>query len=189
MCTGPYEIEHVSSTRTRCIPTMFRGCLSRFRGPQGAFAAECQLNKLAERLGLDPVEIRRRNVLHDGGMLSVGSRCRRGNDWQGRRDLCQAGGVETRPEGVASRGGARLRATSAPGDGFACAFRTSAFPSARPSSAWRRSNCAAAPRLNRRSSITPRQRSGRGAYRAGANAAHALGIPSSGLDWWPPTLP
>jgi len=39
----------------------FRG----FGGPQGAFVAESQMNKLAHELGIDPLEIRRRNALTD----------------------------------------------------------------------------------------------------------------------------
>ena len=39
----------------------FRG----FGGPQGAFVAESQINKLANELGIDPLEIRRRNALTD----------------------------------------------------------------------------------------------------------------------------
>ncbi len=42
----------------------FRG----FGGPQGTFVAESQMNKLAEALGLDPVEIRRRNILREGSI-------------------------------------------------------------------------------------------------------------------------
>lgn len=42
----------------------FRG----FGGPQGTFVAESQMNKLAEALGIDPVEIRRRNVLREGSI-------------------------------------------------------------------------------------------------------------------------
>ncbi len=74
MCTGPYEIPNVHvdaySVYTNHIPGgAFRG----FGGPQGAFAAEAQMNKLAEALGLDPVEIRLRNVVREGSLLSVGS--------------------------------------------------------------------------------------------------------------------
>lgn len=74
MCTGPYEIENVKvdsyAVYTNNIPGgAFRG----FGGPQGAFAAESQMNKLAEKLGLDPVEIRMRNVLREGSLLSVGT--------------------------------------------------------------------------------------------------------------------
>ena len=39
----------------------FRG----FGGPQGAFVAESQMNKLASKLGMDPMELRERNALTD----------------------------------------------------------------------------------------------------------------------------
>ena len=66
---GPYEVPnaHIDShaVYTNAVPGgAFRG----FGGPQAAFAAESQMNKLAEALGIDPVEIRRRNVLHDGSI-------------------------------------------------------------------------------------------------------------------------
>jgi CO/xanthine dehydrogenase Mo-binding subunit len=66
---GPYEIPNARidshGVYTNAPPGgAFRG----FGAPQGIFAAECQVNKLAERLGLDPVEIRRRNVLADGSI-------------------------------------------------------------------------------------------------------------------------
>jgi CO/xanthine dehydrogenase Mo-binding subunit len=73
-CTGPYEIPNVTvdsySVYTNNIPGgAFRG----FGGPQGAFAAEGQMNKLAEALGIDPVELRARNVIRDGSIASVGT--------------------------------------------------------------------------------------------------------------------
>ncbi len=73
-CTGPYEIPNVKvdtySVFTNNIPTgAFRG----FGGPQGEFLAEMQMNKLAEKLGIDPVELRLMNVLREGSILSVGT--------------------------------------------------------------------------------------------------------------------
>ncbi len=72
MVTGPYEIPcaHLDSyaITTNNVPGgAFRG----FGGPQGAFAAENQMNKLAEALNIDPVELRLKNVLRDGSMLTV----------------------------------------------------------------------------------------------------------------------
>jgi len=32
-----------------------------------------QMDKLAEKLGIDPVEMRMRNILHEGDLLSVGT--------------------------------------------------------------------------------------------------------------------
>ncbi len=72
--TGPYEIPNIHidtyGVLTNNIPCgAFRG----FGGPQGAFAAVGQMNKLAEALGFDPVELRARNVIHEGSILSVGT--------------------------------------------------------------------------------------------------------------------
>jgi len=74
MCTGPYEIPNVKvdsfAVYTNNIPNgAFRG----FGGPQGAFEAESQMSKLAEALKIDPVELRLRNVLKEGSLLSVGT--------------------------------------------------------------------------------------------------------------------
>ncbi len=64
---GPYNVEnvHVDSRAvyTHSVPGgAFRG----FGSPQAAFVAESQMNKIAETLGMDPVEIRRINALRDG---------------------------------------------------------------------------------------------------------------------------
>lgn len=73
-CTGPYEIPNVKvdtyTVFTNNIPCgAFRG----FGAPQGEFEAEMQMNKLAEKLGMDPVELRLKNVLREGSILSVGT--------------------------------------------------------------------------------------------------------------------
>jgi CO/xanthine dehydrogenase Mo-binding subunit len=65
--SGPYEVPnaHINSRAvyTNAVPGgAFRG----FGSPQGAFVAESQMNKLAELLQIDPIEIRRRNVLSEG---------------------------------------------------------------------------------------------------------------------------
>ena len=65
--SGPYVVPNAEidshAVYTNATPAgAFRG----FGGPQGAFAAECQMNKLAEALGMDPVELRRINTLHEG---------------------------------------------------------------------------------------------------------------------------
>ena len=74
MVCGPYVIPnaHVDSyaVYTNNVPSgAFRG----FGGPQGAFAAEGQMNRLAEALGMDPVALRAMNVLKDGSITVVGS--------------------------------------------------------------------------------------------------------------------
>jgi CO/xanthine dehydrogenase Mo-binding subunit len=72
--TGPYDVPNVrincTDVYTNNVPrAAFRG----FGGPQGAFAAEAQMNKLAEALGMDPVEIRFRNLIKDGSLQVVGA--------------------------------------------------------------------------------------------------------------------
>jgi CO/xanthine dehydrogenase Mo-binding subunit len=74
MCTGPYRIPNVKvdsySVYTNHIPGgAFRG----FGGPQAAFSAEMQMEKITAALGMDPVELRARNVLKEGDLLSVGT--------------------------------------------------------------------------------------------------------------------
>ncbi|MFC1959410.1 xanthine dehydrogenase family protein molybdopterin-binding subunit [Chloroflexota bacterium] len=74
MVTGPYEIPNVHldtyAVYTNNIPCgAFRG----FGGPQGAFAAEQQMNKLAEALNMDPITVRERNFLREGSIMSVGT--------------------------------------------------------------------------------------------------------------------
>jgi CO/xanthine dehydrogenase Mo-binding subunit len=73
-CTGPYEIPNVAvdtyAVYTNNVPgAAFRG----FGGPQGHFAAESQMDRLAEALGMDPVELRLRNVLTDERLLTTGT--------------------------------------------------------------------------------------------------------------------
>jgi len=65
--TGPYDIPNISAdgyaVYTNNLPNgAFRG----FGGPQAVFAVEGQMEKLADRLGLDPVEVRLRNAMKDG---------------------------------------------------------------------------------------------------------------------------
>ncbi len=71
---GPYAIPNVRvDARTvytnNCPSGAFRG----FGGPQGHFAAEGQVNKLAAALGIDPVELRLRNLWREGTVLPTGS--------------------------------------------------------------------------------------------------------------------
>ncbi|HRQ32834.1 MAG TPA: molybdopterin-dependent oxidoreductase, partial [Anaerolineales bacterium] len=65
-CTGPYAVENVKAdvygVYTNNVPgAAFRG----FGAPQALFMTEMQMNKLAEKLNMDPVEIRLKNALHD----------------------------------------------------------------------------------------------------------------------------
>ena len=132
MCTGPYEIPNVKvdsyAVYTNNLPGgAFRG----FGGPQGAFAAESQMNRLAEALGLDPVEIRLRNVLHEGALLSVGTPLPKGVSMQQVVEECahRAGWQQTANgwQRAAKQKEASLPAHIKRGTGFAAAFKNVGF--------------------------------------------------------------
>jgi len=73
-CTGPYEFPHTKiDAYALYTNNLVSGAFRGFGGPQGHFAAEMQMNKLAEKLGKDPVEIRLKNVLTADKTLTVGS--------------------------------------------------------------------------------------------------------------------
>jgi CO/xanthine dehydrogenase Mo-binding subunit len=131
MCTGPYDIPNVKvdsyAVYTNNLPNgAFRG----FGGPQGAFEAESQMNKLAEKLGMDPVEIRMRNIVKEGSLLSVGTplppgvtldkvveKCAISGDWTNTKTGWQRkNGQSISAKGVIKRG-----------IGFACSYKNVGF--------------------------------------------------------------
>lgn len=64
---GPYQIPNAHlDTYTVYTNNVPGGAFRGFGVPQAAFVAENQINKLAAALGIDPVEIRLKNALHDG---------------------------------------------------------------------------------------------------------------------------
>jgi CO/xanthine dehydrogenase Mo-binding subunit len=72
--TGAYEIPNIHidtyAVYTNNIPCgAFRG----FGAPQALFAAEGQMDRLADALGMDRLEIRRRNCFREGSIQSTGT--------------------------------------------------------------------------------------------------------------------
>jgi CO/xanthine dehydrogenase Mo-binding subunit len=152
MCTGPYEIPNVKvDTRAVLTNNIPAGAFRGFGGPQGLFIAEQQMNKLAERLGIDPVELRRRNLLREGSLLSVGT------------PLPTGVSIGQVVEGCAGAAGWALTATPRPvghplshrptlgegkggrgdearallrGRGFACGFKNVGFSFGAPERSW-----------------------------------------------------
>jgi CO/xanthine dehydrogenase Mo-binding subunit len=133
MCTGPYNIPNVKvdtySVYTNHIPGgAFRG----FGGPQAAFAAEGQINKLAEQLSIDPVEIRMRNLLSEQDLLSVGTPLPKGVTLDQVVQACaEKAGWHSLEEGWAKPERASLGEPGSPylrrGLGFACGFKNVGF--------------------------------------------------------------
>ena len=142
MCTGPYEIPHVSvdaySVYTNNLPGgAFRG----FGGPQAAFAAESQMNKLAQALEMDPLELRARNLLKEGALLSVGTPLPRGVSIDKVVAACgERAGWSRGSAGWQRPGKDHLGQPDAPhlrrGLGLACAFKNVGFSFGAPEQAW-----------------------------------------------------
>jgi CO/xanthine dehydrogenase Mo-binding subunit len=70
---GPYRIPHVKvdsyAAYTNLPPAgAFRG----YGAPQAHWAGECQIDDIARALGIDPVELRERNLLRDGDTFATG---------------------------------------------------------------------------------------------------------------------
>jgi len=72
---GPYRVPNVKVdarvARTHKVPCgAFRG----FGEPQVVFACESQMDRLAEELGMDPLELRRKNALREGDETITGQK-------------------------------------------------------------------------------------------------------------------
>ena len=142
MCTGPYEFPNVKvdaySVYTNHIPGgAFRG----FGGPQAAYSAELQMNKLAEALGLDPVEIRMRNLLKEGALLSVGTALPKGVSIGKVVESCAESAGWSRTAGGWQRpAGHTLGEPAEPhlrrGIGLACGFKNVGFSFGFPEQCW-----------------------------------------------------
>jgi CO/xanthine dehydrogenase Mo-binding subunit len=116
VAAGPYRIPHVQidcrAVYTNNVPAgAFRG----YGVPQVAWASEAQLDHIASQLGLDPLELRQRNLLGRGEEFSPG-------DLPMDADL---------PEGLRRTAGAiQWQAPPGPrrGKGIACAFKDGGIP-------------------------------------------------------------
>jgi CO/xanthine dehydrogenase Mo-binding subunit len=73
--TGPYEVENVD-IESRCVytNTPFCGAMRGFGTPQIAVAHESQIDLLAHKLNMDPLEFRLKNVLKCGSETATGQK-------------------------------------------------------------------------------------------------------------------
>ncbi len=130
---GPYEVPVARidswAVYTTTVPGgAFRG----FGGPQGCFVAESQMNKLAVALGIDPVEVRRRNVVSEGSIGITGTELPPGVSLPVVVDACAdaAGWTDPLPAPTPIAAFASLPATAETirrGRGFACAYKNIGF--------------------------------------------------------------
>lgn len=70
---GPYRCANVA-VRSRAVATNTspHGAFRGFGAPQSIFALERHLDRVATKLGMDPAELRRRNLLRQGDTTAVG---------------------------------------------------------------------------------------------------------------------
>src|SRR6185295_13760954 len=72
---GPYACDNVRiAARAVATNTPPNGAFRGFGAPQVAFAYEMQMEKIAAELGIDPVELRRINLLREGDITATGQR-------------------------------------------------------------------------------------------------------------------
>ncbi|HSR21800.1 MAG TPA: xanthine dehydrogenase family protein molybdopterin-binding subunit [Anaerolineales bacterium] len=132
--TGPYFIPNVKvdvyGVYTNNLPgAAFRG----FGAPQAHFMAEGQMNKLAEKLGMDPVEFRLRNALRDGLTMAVGTPA------PGPVSVPQVIEAAAARFGWQTGGGSRPtleRSKTARGRGFAAGFKNVGFSFGYQENSW-----------------------------------------------------
>lgn len=64
---GPYRMAHLKVTSALVYTNTMRGCPFRGLGcPESTWAGESQIDMIAERLNLDPIELRMKNLVEDG---------------------------------------------------------------------------------------------------------------------------
>lgn len=117
MAGGPYEVPHADvesiGVYTNTNPSgAFRG----FGSTQICFAVELQMDRIARALGIDPVELRRRNALAKGKVTVTGHRLGAGVGYPGTIEAVARALEEARREITPTRG-KKL------GIGFASAYK------------------------------------------------------------------
>lgn len=180
--TGAYEIPNIHidtyAVYTNNIPSgAFRG----FGAPQGLFAAEGQMDRLADALGMDRLEIRRRNCFREGSIASTGTPLPKGVTID---KVLDAVGRESYWE-TASDGTVRRAPTPQPADptkrrgrGVACGFKNIGYSFGFPEHSWAAIELYGASEIER---VVVRQGGadvGQGAHTVFVQmAAEAVGVP------------
>jgi CO/xanthine dehydrogenase Mo-binding subunit len=74
---GPYRIHDIRVTSTLVYTNRMRGTQLRGLGvPEGAWAIESQMDMIAERIGMDPLQLRLKNILQEGDINTIGDAVR-----------------------------------------------------------------------------------------------------------------
>ena len=120
---GPYRVPHVQvDCRVVYTNTVPAGAYRGYGVPQVTWAAESQLDRIADHLGLDPVEFRQRNLLAAGEEFSVGDLPMDAELAEGLRRTAEAINWQSSVTPHAQQGAMRR------GRGIACAFKDGGIP-------------------------------------------------------------
>ncbi|MDR3672980.1 MAG: xanthine dehydrogenase family protein molybdopterin-binding subunit [Holophaga sp.] len=88
---GPYRCPHVRiHARAVATHTPPNGAFRGFGAPQSLFAMERHMDIAAARMGIDPVLLRRRNLLKEGDLMATGQRVTEALDLPGLMDRALA---------------------------------------------------------------------------------------------------
>jgi len=129
---GPYRVPNAlvwsGAARTNTVPN---GAMRGFGAVQSCFAYEGQMDLLAARLGLDPIELRLKNAIRPGDRLITGQALTGAAPMAKLIDLCQGLPEPPAPsDSLALPGGAGNVASAAEvvrGTGFAVGFKNIAY--------------------------------------------------------------
>src|SRR5262249_18439692 len=73
--SGPYRCDHVRIRgRAMMTNTPPNGAFRGFGAPQTQFASEVHMDRIAERLGIDPLQVRQVNAFRPGDRTATGQR-------------------------------------------------------------------------------------------------------------------
>jgi CO/xanthine dehydrogenase Mo-binding subunit len=176
--TGPYFIPNVKEDAigvyTNNVPTAaFRG----FGAPQALWMAELQMDKLAEKLGMDPVAFRHLNALREGDTLNVGTPA------PGKVSIVECieaardkfGWSALTPSPLSRKTG---EGTGVRGRGFACGFKNVGFSFGYQENSWAHVELHGKTKIEQVVVWHAGAEVGQGAHTAMAQmAAESLGIP------------
>ena len=187
VCTGPYAIPNVKvdslGVYTNNIPSAaFRG----FGAPQGIFAAELQMNKLAQALQMDPVELRMRNALKPGDTLDVGTPP---IDRISAREVIEAAAVKAgwkkgRKQWVSPPKKSPSSQNKVRGIGFSAGFKNVGFSFGYQENSWAKIELHGKSKIEKAVLYQAGSDVGQGAHTAMTQmAAHALNIPSEKIEF------
>jgi CO/xanthine dehydrogenase Mo-binding subunit len=138
MCTGPYYFPNVRiDSRVVYTNNIPGGAFRGFGGPQGAFVAECQMNKLADKLKIDPVELRLNNLLKEGDTLPVDSPLPEGISIDKVVENCAIqAGWQRNAEKAFEKPAITSSGTIKRGIGFGCSFKNVGFSFGAKENCW-----------------------------------------------------